>query len=247
MTQLDTEWAIEQLRAFLHATDQVAYDNSGGGVFVMGTHMRGSEAEASGLAHVCEQILDRVLPKWRTAPDRSKGKAREQYDNLREWSGRAIAQLERQEELRDKLGDNAPTMDVARLHPWVWNGAASLWRTGHYRHAVNQAAIHLNAETQSKVGRRDLSETKLFQQTFSLDDPKSGQPRLRLMDNDGSDTFKSVHRGAMALAEGLYAAIRNPIAHTVRNEIDEHEALEQLAAFSILARWVDNAEVVESP
>ncbi|MFE2517686.1 TIGR02391 family protein [Streptomyces mirabilis] len=62
------------------------------------------------------------------------------------------------------------------------------------------------------------------------------------MEDDGSDTFRSVHRGAMALAEGCYAAIRNPNSHEDGlPELPEHESLEQLAAFSLLARWVDAA------
>ncbi|MFE2567778.1 TIGR02391 family protein [Streptomyces mirabilis] len=68
------------------------------------------------------------------------------------------------------------------------------------------------------------------------------------MEDDGSDTFRSVHRGAMALAEGCYAAIRNPNSHEDGlPELPEHEALEQLAAFSLLARWVDAATARAGP
>ncbi|CAD12002.1 hypothetical protein (fragment), partial (plasmid) [Streptomyces coelicolor A3(2)] len=51
------------------------------------------------------------------------------------------------------------------------------------------------------------------------------------------------HEGAAAFARGVYVAIRNPIAHELGDELKEHEALEQLAAFSLLARWVDDATV----
>jgi hypothetical protein len=34
---------------------------------------------------------------------------------------------------------------------------------------------------------------------------------------------------------------RNPAVHTVMNDLDEDVALEQLAAFSILARWIDDS------
>jgi hypothetical protein len=37
---------------------------------------------------------------------------------------------------------------------------------------LHQAAIRVNAETQAKVGRRDITETALFNQVFSLDEPK---------------------------------------------------------------------------
>ncbi|MGA5494281.1 TIGR02391 family protein [Streptomyces cinereoruber] len=66
------------------------------------------------------------------------------------------------------------------------------------------------------------------------------------MEDDGGDAFHSIHRGAMAFAEGCYAGIRNPNSHEDGlPELPEHEALEQLAAFSVLARRVDNAEVTK--
>jgi hypothetical protein len=43
-------------------------------------------------------------------------------------------------------------------------------------------------------------------------------------------------------------ALRNPSAHaTFDDELPEQEALEQLAAFSVLARWVEAAEIVTAP
>jgi hypothetical protein len=63
-------------------------------------------------------------------------------------------------------------MDAGKLHSWVWESAAPLWRTKHFSRAVSQAAIRVNAETQAKVGRRDITETDLFNQVFSLDEPK---------------------------------------------------------------------------
>jgi len=144
------------------------------------------------------------------------------------------------------LGDTSPTLSASGLHPWVWNGARSLWGSGHYAEAVGAAARQVNAETQTRVGRRDVSETTLFQQCFSDDAPATGKPRLRLPGDDGGKSASSLRRGVRSYAEGCYAALRNPAAHDVTIEISEHEALEQLAAFSVLARWVDAATLVTS-
>lgn len=242
MSKLDREWAIEEIDLFLRATDQVAYDNRpGSGVFVFGTHMRGSETEGSQRAHVVEQILDRVLPGWsRERPDKD-----EDFDWLRDQASRAKAALQRQAELAEKLGDNAPDMDASNLHPWAWANGKSYWNTGHYHQAVMQAAIRINAETQAKLGRMDVSETALFNEAFSLDAPKEGAPRLRLAADDGGKTYQNLHRGARAFADGLYTAIRNPGMHKPQESDggEEQLALEQLAAFSLLARWVDQATV----
>lgn len=241
MSKLNPEWAINEIDQFLHVTDQIGYDNRGGGVIVLGTHMRGSETEASQRAHVVEQILDRVLPGWRQDRPGKDGS----YAWLRDQASRAKASLQRAAELAENLGDNAPDMDAANLHPWAWENGRSYWNTGHYHQAVMQAAIRINAETQAKLGRMDVSETTLFNEAFSLDGPKAGAPRLRLMEDDGGRTYQNLHRGARSFADGLYTAIRNPGMHQPQESEggEEQLALEQLAAFSLLARWVDQAQV----
>ena len=171
---------------------------------------------------------------------------KKRWERHRQASVRAREELLRQDEVRKNLGDDAPEISAARLHPWVWSGAASLWKSGHFRSAVEDVAKKLNAETQNKVGRRDLSETKLFQEAFSDKPAEPGKPRLRRMADDGSDTYKSVQRGAMALAEGIYAGIRNPFNHEDPKDLEEQVALEYLAALSVLARWVDEAIVEDA-
>jgi hypothetical protein len=193
---------------------------------------------------IIEQILARVVPDWQ---DRIKGYEADfdHWDKYRLVAHRGLAQLGRQQELAENLGESAPNLNAAQMHRWIWDGARSLWESRHFREAVAAAAVKLNAETQNKVGRFDLSETKLFQEVFSLKAPEPKKPRLRLMPDDGSDTYKSLHEGAIAFATGCYRAIRNPTAHVV-GILPEAEALEQLAAFSVLARWVDAAELDEA-
>lgn len=240
MAKLDPEWAIAEIDKFLHVTAPVS-PNTGNGIVYLGTVMRGPSTEASERAHIVEQILDRVLSGWSRDRPEKDGK----YMWLRDQASRAKTALQRQTELAEKLGDNAPDMDAANLHPWAWENGRSYWNTGHYHQAVMQAAIRINAETQAKLGRMDLSETALFNEAFSLNAPKADAPRLRLADDDGSKTYENLHRGARAFAEGLYAAVRNPGMHTPQQTDGGQEqlALEQLAAFSMLARWVEQAEV----
>lgn len=242
MAKLNREWAINEIDAFLRATDKVAYDNRpGSGVVVLGTHMRGSKTEASQRAHVVEQILDRVLSGW----ERARPNTDTKYSWLRDQASRAKAALLREGELAEKLGDNAPDMDAANLHPWAWEDGKSYWNSGHYHQAVMQASIRVNFETQAKLSRMDVSETALFNEAFSLEPPKAGSPRLRLAVNDGGKTYQNLHRGARAFADGLFTAIRNPGMHMPHSSDggEEQLALEQLAAFSLLARWVDQADV----
>lgn len=47
----------------------------------------------------------------------------------------------------------------------------------------------------------------------------------------------------MAFAEGVFSGIRNPLGHEYGFDLTEQQALEYLAALSVLARWVDEATI----
>lgn len=231
---MNTDWAIAELDKFV---GQTVMTNASSGTYITSRNRTAaSDADVTKQAQVVEKIFDRVIPNWRTEISNSNTN---RWTRHREAAIRSREQLVREQEIKDNLGENAPELSAAELHTWVWSGASSLWQSSHYREAVEGAIKKLNAETQNKVGRRDVSETDLFKQAFSMDEPKPGKSRLRRMKDDGSDTYKSVQRGAMALAEGIYAGIRNPLSHEADQELSEQEALEYLAALSVLARWVD--------
>lgn len=232
MSGLNTDWALDELDKFIRLTEMHGEPGFIGFLFTAG-----SDEDVMKQAQVVERILGRVLPRWRDLPDSSGN----EWLKHREAAIRAAEAIRRDAEIRENLGDDAPEISAAELHPWVWSGASSLWHSGHFHSAVEDAAKKVNAETQNKVGRRDVSETDLFKQSFSLDAPAPSRPRLRRMSPDGSDTYRSVQRGAMALAEGIFAGIRNPLTHEAGQELTEQVALEYLAALSVLARWVDDS------
>ena len=239
MSGMDREWAIEQLTVFIDLTEYVPSSLPN----VIGAFIRGNQEDIAGQSQVVEQILSRAIPNWRGQLRETKNR---KWDPLREAASRARTQLQRESELRVKLGDDAPEISAADIHPWIWDGARSLWQSGHYVQAVRDAVTKLNAETQNKVGRRDVSETDLFKQSFSLDEAKSNKARLRRIPPEDSDTYRSMQRGAMAFAEGVFAGIRNPLSHEADQELSEQVALEYLAALSVLARWVDESTVEHS-
>jgi uncharacterized protein Ymh len=239
LISVNNEWAIDQLRIFIESTQATRACDSP-------TRCVTHEAQIIAQAQIIEQIFEHAIPVWR-----EDSKIKDRFLRVDQWAGhrdvaqRALAQLQREIELAENLGGAAPSLHATNMHPWVWDGARSRWESKHFRDAVSAAAIKVNAETQNKANRFDLSETKLFQEVFSLKEPELGKSRLRLMRNDKSDTYKSLHEGAIAFATGCYRAIRNPAAHVLLGELAEGEALEQLAAFSILARWVDTASIEE--
>ncbi len=230
LSGIDVDAAKQILRDFIFVV---------GNTDVVGTLDGG--ASVAGQAQIAEPVLDRVLPGWQVNLRRPGSLNR--WSQHTEACHRAIAQLANEERLRRILGDSGPKINAGTLHPWIWDAARSLWQSGHYRQAVAQAAIRVNAELQDKIGRRDISEADLFIQAFSNDAPKEGAPRLRHIGDIDSRTDQSLRRGTRAFADGCYAAIRNPISHEA-GDLSEPEALENLAAFSILARWVERAVIV---
>lgn len=138
------------------------------------------------------------------------------------------------------LGPVGPALAASGLHEWVWDEAKGRWDDGYYGDAVHAAAEAVSRKTQVKLKRRDKTGAPLFQEAFSLDDPAPGKPRLRLdfVDEEDKETWKSAHRGAMHLGMACSMGVRNPVAHK-RADPGKQEALEQLAALSVLARWVD--------
>lgn len=158
---------------------------------------------------------------------------------------RLIGILEQQEDFQQIFGPAGPTLAASGLHPWVWNAAASLWDDGHYEPAAHEAAKAVELRTQLKVDRRDLDGKDLYAHAFSTKDPKPEEPRLRFPNIDRAEQPKrwtSAHEGARNLGMGCAQGIRNPQAHP-SPDITEQEALEQLAALSVLARWVDECDV----
>jgi hypothetical protein len=184
--------------------------------------------------------MDLVTPGWRArVPEPDSIFWREH----RVATVRALAEIENAEELAANLGEQGPTLSADSMHPWAWEGARSLWQSGHYGEAVRAATVKLNAELQNKLGRRDTSEVALVQEAFSDNQPTERAPRLRPPGDDDGRTAKSLRRGIVALAEACFAAIRNPASHDPIGDVPEQVALEQLAAISLLARWIDEAEV----
>ena len=215
---------LDELKTFLGMTTLVSPQPTPGLQFIGDfRHTQAEDADIIPAAQIVEQILSRVLPDWRTAIPVD---GTDRWQQHHEAALRAVAKLERQAEVDERLGENAPRMNAAQLHPWVWGGASSLWRSGHLREAVRAAAVKVNAEAQNKLGTRDLSETALFQMAFSSDQASIQKPRLRLPEDDHGRTARSVRRGMMAFAEGCYAALRNPTSHDLLADIPEQEALD---------------------
>lgn len=146
-------------------------------------------------------------------------------------------------EARKRMQPDSPDLAADQLHPWVWEAAAPLWNAGSRPDAIYAAARSVNAHPQQMRGHHDKSEAALCREFFSPDPPAPGRPHLRFPGTTTSATWRSRQQGAMEFGAGCFTGIRNPVAHEYGLKLTEQVALEYLAAFSVLARSIDECTV----
>lgn len=169
------------------------------------------------------------------------------WNAVRDATLHLIGLVKQQGAVEAMLRPQGPVLSAEGLHPWVWEAAADLWDGGHRREAIQKASSNVANQLQLKVERWDISGTDLVTQVFRKDNPEPGEPRLRFRGlREGSEAFKNAHSGAMFFGKGCFLGIRNPTSHSTE-EIPEQEALEYLASLSVLARWIESAELRSEP
>lgn len=156
-----------------------------------------------------------------------------------------------EEEAAEESG--VPGFAPSELHPQVWSAAAAHWTTHQYRVAVREASEALTVHWKQRLGRTDVDDTVFWQQTLAPGDAEPGKPKLAWPGDPADKTTKSMRGGLEplakalnALATGLNLTVRNMTTHT-RDELSEQAAMERLAAYSYLARLLDQCEIRETP
>ena len=174
-----------------------------------------------------------------------------EFGAVRDACQRLRAQIASHETIGQMLAghDASPRLSANQLHSQVWSAASAQWSTGHRHEAVLAAAKAVNSMLQAKLGRRDVSEVNLIQEAFSSGGPAAGRPRLRFPMIADEKTRESMTQGALSFGVGCFQAIRNPVGHlpNEEHELSEQEALERLAVLSLLARWIEQADIEVAP
>lgn len=110
-----------------------------------------------------------------------------------------------------------------------------------FRHTL-EASEAVIGQVKVVTGRNDISETALWQETFSGQPPQPGKPRLRWPGDPKDRDVKSMNDGLRQLAPGIQMTIRNAVTHQ-EAELSEQAAIERLATLSLLARWVEECDL----
>lgn len=210
-----------------------------------GTGPRCGRAAAIALTERIKPILDTLYPLW---SDENPESLYDEFAHYRDACVRLIGQIQSRADIEEMLGnhDASPLLAANQFHPHVWTAASAQWSTGHHHEAVLAAAKAVNSMLQAKLNRRDVSEVNLVQEAFSQSDPAAKRPRLRFLMIQDERTRDSMTQGALSFGVGCFQAIRNPVGHlpNEEHELSEQDALERLAALSLLARWIDQADLV---
>lgn len=145
-----------------------------------------------------------------------------------------------------------PGFAPAQFHAVIWSAAAAQWTAHQYRVAVREASEALTVHWKTKLGRNDVDDTVFWQQTLSPGDAELGRPKLAWPGDAVDKTAKSMRGGLEPLAKslnslatGLNLTVRNVTTHT-RDELTEQEAMERLAAYSYLARLLDQCDIIRA-
>jgi hypothetical protein len=152
----------------------------------------------------------------------------------------ALGVLEHRDAVERYMGAPGPHLDAAGLHALVWSSAAPLWSVS-YQDALNAAARAVNARIRQK-SQSNLNDVELTNDVFSFDPPKADRRRLRFDGPRDHDSWRSRMNGARGLGQACFQGVRNIGSHE-EAAWAEQEALEYLAMFSVLMRWVDACDV----
>ncbi|MBK3627021.1 TIGR02391 family protein [Streptomyces sp. MBT49] len=193
-------------------------------------------------ARLIESAYVQDLGAYETTADE-----RDRWSRARHAAIEALGRAQSAEEMASFLRPASPALAANDLHPWVWEPAAQLWAAEAHQDAVLAAARTVNRRLQQKLDRHDVGETDLCMQSFDIKAPSAGKPRLRFGGDRDTPTWKARQDGAKYAAAGTFLAIRNLAAHADEVNWTKQEALEYLAYFSVVSRWIDECTVEDAP
>lgn len=123
------------------------------------------------------------------------------------------------------------------LDPWILEHSFEQYKNKQYRDAVLNAFISLGDLLREKTGVA-LDGAALAAKALSIKDPQ-----IILSELD-SESGRNDQIGFMQIIQGSFTGIRNPKAHSIRHDLDEHKTVQYLVLASLLARRIKEAHIV---
>jgi uncharacterized protein (TIGR02391 family) len=161
------------------------------------------------------------------------GKAHDYQDILRH----DIPKIEEKAEnhLRESLNQQGPIGFEELLHPIILEKAYQQYCSGHLRDAVLNSITAVFDFIRQRTGLT-LDGNRLIGEVLSSDHPRLILSELK------TESGHNDQIGFMQIFQGVYKGIRNPKAHTLKHDLNEHKAAQYLIFASLLARRIEEAK-----
>ena len=150
---------------------------------------------------------------------------------------RDIIQIEEKAEkhLRDNVNKHQPFGFEELLHPVIFENAYQQYRNGHLRDAVLNSIVAVFDLIRQRTGL-DSDGDRLIGEALS-----TTHPHLILSELE-TESGRNDQTGFIQVFQGAYKGIRNPKAHTLQHDLNEHKAAQYLIFASLLARRIEEAK-----
>jgi uncharacterized protein (TIGR02391 family) len=126
------------------------------------------------------------------------------------------------------------------LHPIITEHCYKLYNDGHYRDSVLNSVIAIYDYIRERTKSSEDGD-RLIGQVFSMDNP------ILVLSELETESGKNDQKGFMQIFKGAYQGIRNPKAHSLTHDLTPLKAAQYLIFASLLARRVEEANVIEFP
>jgi uncharacterized protein (TIGR02391 family) len=123
------------------------------------------------------------------------------------------------------------------LHPRISDISLQLYRGGHFREAVLNSMMALFDYIRLRTGLNEDGD-RLISNALSLEHP------YLVLSEVETDSGKNDQKGFMQIFKGAYQGIRNPKAHSLEHDLNEHKAAQYLVFASLLMRRLEEANDV---
>jgi uncharacterized protein (TIGR02391 family) len=134
-------------------------------------------------------------------------------------------------------GQNHPAIGFeSLLHPIVTEKALAFYADRHYREAVLNSVIAVFDVIRARTGLKQ-DGAALVSEALSVD-----RPRLVLSELT-TESGCNDQIGFMQIIQGMYKGIRNPKAHSLQHDLDEHKAAQYMVLASLVMRRITDATI----
>jgi uncharacterized protein (TIGR02391 family) len=124
------------------------------------------------------------------------------------------------------------------LHPAIKESSYNHYRNGHLRDAVLNSVIAVYDRIR-KITGIDADGDALVNKALSLEHPVIVLSELE------TESGQNDQKGFIQIFKGAFQGIRNSKAHSLAHDLNEQKAAQYLVFASLLARRLDEAEVVK--